>query len=107
VRTGTNDIDQGLRWHVINSITPETESRSRYFWSISRSFELENEEIDALLTRQIIATFEEDKAVLEVQQHMIETDDPNKRIYDINADAGAIAARRIVHDMIVEESPAT
>lgn len=106
VRTGTNDIDQGLRWHVINSITPETESRSRYFWSISRSFELENEEIDTLLTRQIIATFEEDKAVLEVQQQMIETDDPDRRVYDINADAGAIAARRIVRDMISEEAAA-
>lgn len=107
VRTGTNDIDQGLRWHVINSITPETESRSRYFWSVSRSFELENAEIDELLERQIIATFEEDKAVLEVQQQMIDTDDPDKRIYDINADAGAIAARRIVRDLIAEESAAT
>jgi len=106
VRTGTNDIDQGLRWHVINSITPESESSSRYFWSVSRCFELENAEIDALLERQIIATFEEDKAVLEVQQHLIETDDPGKRIYDINADAGAIAARRIVRDLIAAEAGA-
>lgn len=104
VRTGTNDIDQGLRWHVINSITPENGASSRYFWSISRSFELENEQIDELLKRQIIATFEEDKAVLEKQHHLIETDDPDKRVYDINADAGAIAARRIVRDMISEES---
>jgi vanillate O-demethylase monooxygenase subunit len=106
VRTGTNDIDQGLRWHVINSITPENESSSRYFWSIARCFELESEMIDEMVEKQIIATFEEDKSVLETQHHLIETDDPDKRIYDINADAGAIAARRIVRDMIAEETPA-
>jgi hypothetical protein len=37
---------------------------------------------------------------------MIETDDPDKRIYDVNADAGAVAARRIVRDLIAEEAPA-
>lgn len=106
VRTGTNDIDQGLRWHVINSITPENASSSRYFWSVSRCFELDDEGIDELLEKQIIATFMEDKDVLETQHQLIDTDDPNKREYDINADAGAIAARRIVKDLIAAEQGA-
>ena len=104
VRTGTNDVEQGLRWHVINSITPESASSSRYFWSVSRCFALEDQEIDELLERQIIATFMEDKEVLEVQQHLIETDAPGKREFDINADAGAVAARRIVNNLIAAEA---
>ena len=106
VPAGTNDLDRGLRWHVINSITPENESSCNYFWSVSRCFELENETIDTLIEDQIIATFMEDKGVLETQQHMIETDDPDRRIYDINADAGAVAARRIVKKLIEGERAA-
>ena len=106
VPAGTNDLDRGMRWYVTNSITPETESSAHYFWTITRSFAQDDDAISTIIHDQIVATFLEDKDVIETQQERIETDDPAKRIYDINADAGAVAARRIMSKLIAQESSA-
>ena len=103
VPTGTNDLDHGLRWQVVNSITPETDRSCRYFWTVTRCFELEDGQIDTLIFDQIQATFDEDKDVIETQQQLIETDDPNRVVFDVNADAGAVAARRIMKNLIAAE----
>lgn len=104
--TGTNDIDNGLRWQVVNSITPETESSCNYFWTVTRCFELDDQEIDKLIEDQIYATFMEDKEVLEIQQHLIDTDQSDRRVYNVNADAGAVAARRIMGKLVSDEQAA-
>jgi vanillate O-demethylase monooxygenase subunit len=104
VPAGTNDLDRGIRWYVTNSITPETATTSHYFWSVTRCFAQDDEAISELLHDQIVKTFLEDKDVIEIQQDRIESDDPAKRIYDINADAGAVAARRIMSRLITRES---
>jgi phenylpropionate dioxygenase-like ring-hydroxylating dioxygenase large terminal subunit len=106
VPAGTNDLDRGLRWYVTNSITPETESSAHYFWTITRCFAQDDDAISTVIHDQIVATFLEDKDVIETQQQRIETDDPAKRVYDINADAGAVAARRIMSKLIAQESSA-
>ena len=71
VPTGTNDLDQGMRWMVVNTITPQTESSSRYFYSVTRCFSTDDASLDKVIGDQIYATFEEDKEVIEVQQHLI------------------------------------
>jgi phenylpropionate dioxygenase-like ring-hydroxylating dioxygenase large terminal subunit len=106
VPTGTNDIDQGMRWMVVNAITPQTERSSRYFYSVTRCFATDDASLDKVIGDQIYATFEEDKEVIEVQQHLIDTDAADRRVYDINADAGGVAARRITAKLIAEEQPA-
>ena len=104
VPAGTNDLDRGMRWYVTNSITPETETSSHYFWAVTRCFAQDDEAISELLHDQIVKTFLEDKDVIETQQNRIDSDDPAKRVYDINADAGAVAARRIMSKLIARES---
>ena len=46
----------------------------------------------------------EDVAILEQQQTMIETDRPNRQEVGVRADAGSIAARRVLERLIRNES---
>ena len=72
---GTEDADKGLCWFSINSITPIDERSCNYYWTITRCFAQDDQEITDLVHKQIPATFLEDKEVLEAQQRLIETDD--------------------------------
>jgi phenylpropionate dioxygenase-like ring-hydroxylating dioxygenase large terminal subunit len=101
---GTTDMDQALNWMVLNAITPETESTTHYFWSLSRRFSLEDEELSTLLHDQIVATFEEDRDILETQQHLLETEEPGRTWMSANCDAGNVAARQIVEKMLKVEN---
>jgi vanillate O-demethylase monooxygenase subunit len=101
---GSDDIDKGLRWFSMNSITPIDERSSNYHWTITRCFALDDQEITDLIHRQILATFMEDVDVLEAQQRLIDTDGRNKPEVSVKADFGSIAARRIVQRLIAQES---
>ncbi|MDB5940681.1 MAG: hypothetical protein JWQ13_247 [Ramlibacter sp.] len=102
--TGTEDAEQGLRWFSINSITPIDERSSNYYWTITRCFALDDQEITDLVHKQILATFLEDKEVLEAQQRLIETDDRKKIEVSVKADFGSIHARRVVQRLIAQEN---
>lgn len=101
--TGTDDVAQGLRWFSINSITPVDERSSRYYWTITRCFNLEDEALTQMIHAQIHATFMEDVDVLEAQQRMIETDRPNRAEVSIRADGAAVAARRVLQRLVRNE----
>jgi phenylpropionate dioxygenase-like ring-hydroxylating dioxygenase large terminal subunit len=104
---GTEDLEKGLRWFSINSITPIDERTSRYFWTITRCFDLDNEALSKMIHEQIYATFMEDVEVLEAQQVMIDTDRPNRGEISIRADGGSVAARRIIQRLLQRESAQT
>jgi len=103
---GTEDMSRALRWFSINSITPVDERTSRYYWTITRCFAQDDSDLTDLIGRSIHATFMEDVAILEAQQVMIETDRPGRQEVGVRADAGAIAARRILERLIRQEAPA-
>ena len=102
--TGIEDIEQGLRWLSINSITPVDERSSRYYWTITRCFALDEEAITQMIHDQIHATFMEDVDVLEAQQVMIDTDRPRRSEISVRADGGSVAARRIIQRLIRQET---
>jgi phenylpropionate dioxygenase-like ring-hydroxylating dioxygenase large terminal subunit len=103
---GSEDIQQGLRWFSINSITPIDERSSNYFWTITRCFAQDDQEITDLVHKQILATFMEDVQVLEAQQRLIESDDRGRPEVSVRADFGSIAARRVVQRLIAKEASA-
>jgi phenylpropionate dioxygenase-like ring-hydroxylating dioxygenase large terminal subunit len=102
---GSEDISRALRWFSINSITPVDERTSRYYWTITRCFAQDDEELTGLIHRSIHATFMEDVALLEQQQVMIETDRPDRKEVGVRADAGSVAARRVLERLIASEAP--
>lgn len=93
---GSDDLERGMRWFSLNSITPIDERNSMYYWTITRCFDLDDQELTALINKKILATFLEDVEVLEAQQQLIETDTRGIEDVSIRADSGSISARRIV-----------
>jgi len=103
VPSDTKDMSKALRWMVLNAMTPETERSTHYFWSLSRCFDLEDEKLSEMLHRSIITIFDEDKAILEQQQRMIETDPQRRPLLSTNCDAGGAAARRVIDQALAAE----
>ena len=103
---GNEDLSAAMRWFSINSITPVDERTSRYYWTITRCFALEDTELTELIYKSIYNTFMEDVVVLEAQQIRIETDRADRKEVGIKPDAGFIAARRILDRLIQEETSA-
>jgi vanillate O-demethylase monooxygenase subunit len=104
VPSDTKDMKQALRWMVLNAITPETERSTHYFWSISRCFETEDKALSETLHQQISNIFNEDKAILEQQQRMIESDRSGRPLLSTNCDAGGAAARKLIDQALAAEA---
>lgn len=96
----------GFQQRVFNAITPETAHTSHYFWSVAHEAVPSNPGMTDSLHADTIATFEEDRVVINAQfQRMRET--PDKRWVDLGIDAGAIQARRIIRELVAAEQAAS
>ncbi len=103
--TGAPDGDrsQGVTHTVVDSITPETESTTHYFWTFPRNYRLDDKELDEFFAVGVHNTFLEDQEMLEGQQRNIDAE-PGSLEVDINADAASIQARRVVTRLLEEEA---
>lgn len=110
--TGTGapqgDRSQGVNGAFLAAVTPATASSCHYFWNFVRTFRTD----DAQLTRDIQrahvndgkGVYDQDHAVLEAQQKAIERN-PRMPFYNLNIDAGALWARRLIDGLIDAEAP--
>jgi vanillate O-demethylase monooxygenase subunit len=96
------DRSRGVNGFVLNTITPETETSCHYFWAFCRNYRLHEQSVTQGLREGVSRVFAEDEAILEAQQQAL-LDHPEKEFYNLNIDAGAMWARRIVDRMIALE----
>jgi len=99
------DRSRGVNGFVLNTITPETETSCHYFWAFCRNYRLQEQSITQGLREGVARVFAEDEVILEAQQQAI-LDHPDKPFRNLNIDAGAIWARRIIDRMIAAEQDA-
>ena len=89
---------------VLHLLTPETERSTHYFWAHNRNFRQSDEE----LTRNIIAahhrTFDEDKAMIELQQKEIDDTHQTVPSFALRVDDAPMRARRMLASLIRQES---
>lgn len=97
------DRSQGVNNVIMDLLTPETETSTHYFWSITRNYALRDLRISTLLRKSNGKVFDEDVHMLEAQQKAISAH-PDKVFYDINIDAGAMHARRLIDHAIAREA---
>src|SRR5258706_10989615 len=90
------DRSQGVTGRVLNTITPETEATSMYFWTLLRNYRLRDQALTNQLREANARIFEEDRAVVEAQQQSLATGQP---LNNLNIDAGSVWARRIIERM--------
>jgi phenylpropionate dioxygenase-like ring-hydroxylating dioxygenase large terminal subunit len=93
----------GVNGHVLNTITPETETTSHYFWAFARNYCLDSSDLTELLRADVVRVFGEDERILEAQQTAI-LDVPRQPFYNLNIDAGAMWARRLTEGMLEREA---
>jgi phenylpropionate dioxygenase-like ring-hydroxylating dioxygenase large terminal subunit len=109
--TGTGapegDRSRGIDARSLNLVTPMTERRSLYLWSYCRNYKLADESVSRFLYDEVARTFLEDKAMIEAQQHLIDTDASGARTIDIKVDAGPTAVRRMIDRMLRREQGQT
>ncbi len=108
--TGTGapegDRSQGVNGFFLASITPETATSCHYFWNFVRNYRTGDEELTAALNRAHVnegkGVYDQDVAFLEAQQKAIDKN-PRQPFYNLNIDAGALWARRLIDRMIAAE----
>src|SRR6202011_1540052 len=101
----TGDRSHGVNGYVLNTVTPETEATCHYHWAFVRNYRLDDQRITTELRDGVARIFREDELILEAQQQAIEQN-PDHVFYNLNIDAGAMWARRLIEKMVAAEAPA-
>jgi vanillate O-demethylase monooxygenase subunit len=88
------------------AITPETDRTCHYFWNFDRTFRKDDEQLTRDIRRAHVnngqGVYDQDQAVLEAQQRAIDKN-PRMPFYNLNIDAGALWARRMIDRMLANE----
>lgn len=94
-----------LSGYSAHLFTPETATTTHYFWSFSRNFALDSEEVDAHVGAITFHAFaNEDKPMLEAQQRMIGTADlMSLNPILLRTDNAAVQVRRALAELIRTE----
>ncbi len=87
---------------ILDSMTPETETSCHYFWASARDYDLDNAEFTRFVLEFTTKAFQEDQAMLEAQQRIVNLD-PTAPTLSVLGDAGAVHACRIVERLIATE----
>jgi phenylpropionate dioxygenase-like ring-hydroxylating dioxygenase large terminal subunit len=108
--TGTGapqgDRSQGVNGAFLAAITPETDRTCHYFWNFVRTLRKDDEQLTRDIQRAHVnngqGVYDQDQAVLEAQQRAIDKN-PRMPFYNLNIDAGALWARRMIDRMLANE----
>ena len=96
------DRSAGVNGYVLNTMTPETDTTCHYFWAFARNYHLTEQRKTIELREGVARIFGEDVVVLEAQQRAMD-ENPGRRLRNLNIDAGAMRARRLIDGMIETE----
>jgi vanillate O-demethylase monooxygenase subunit len=96
------DRSAGVNAFVLNTITPETASTCHYFWAICRNYRLHEQRITNELRDGVTRIFSQDEAILEAQQQALDAY-PERRMVNLNIDAGGVWSRKLIDRMIATE----
>lgn len=100
VKPAGSPAEVACEYKVLNGITPETSTHTRYFWAVSRNYAVDDDDVGDTLRREVERVFLEDIAAIEAQEVMVATDRANMFEFNASADVGVVYARRIMHDLL-------
>lgn len=96
-------VPEAMLFHATQIVTPETEKTSHFFWSYAHNFNLGSPEFTTMLTDRIAEGFEEDKAMIEAQQVIVNENSDMPFAY-IHFDRGLSAGRKALAKALEEEA---
>ncbi len=95
-RSGAPSRSMHLLLH--NAMTPETATSCHYFWASTRDFQVDDTTVSEFFRTVTRTAFEEDLAILALQQENLEAE-PAAAMVSTGNDAAAVAARRMIAQM--------
>ena len=110
IYVGANDAGKGidettyrntLGGRIFDGITPETATTTHYFFSAAHNFHVDKPQVTTAFFNEILATFEEDRVVIEAQQARAL---PGRKQLGIQSDAGGVQVRRIIAERLAAEN---
>jgi vanillate O-demethylase monooxygenase subunit len=84
-----------ITWTTIHGVTPETATRTRYHFAVSRNFALGDPAVDAMLLAGSHKVLDEDVAALNAQEARLQQLPADHREFSVASDAGSLAARKL------------
>lgn len=105
IGTGGADGDrsQAIEFRHLSQLTPETENSTFYFFAHTHNFARDNDKISDGVFNAVAAAFEEDKAIIEAQQRVIDLE-PDRPMMAVSFDGPLLHIRRETDKIIKEES---
>ena len=97
------DRSQGVNGFVLNTMTPETDTTCHYFWAFVRNYRITEQKLTTEIRDGVAGIFHEDEIILEAQQRAM-NENPDRTFYNLNIDAGAMWARRVIDRMVARET---
>ena len=102
VEAHPGDRSAGVNGMVLNTITPQTDGSCHYFWAFARNYCLGEQRLTHELREGVARIFREDEQVLQAQQKALDAR-PGHNFYNLNIDAGAMWARRLIDRLVARE----
>ena len=99
--------DKAYRSHVLHLLTPETERTTHYFWSLTRNYRVADAGLTEGIRKAIVATFDEDKALLAIQQKQLLVHGDHVPRVALKLDEAPMRARQLLSSLIRRESEAS
>ena len=96
------DRSQGVNGLVMNTISPETDRTSNYFWAFKRNYCLDSQLITTQTRDGVARVFGQDEDMLVAQQAAIDAN-PDYEFYSLNIDLGGMWVRRLIERMLEAE----
>jgi phenylpropionate dioxygenase-like ring-hydroxylating dioxygenase large terminal subunit len=84
-------------------MTPETDTTCHYFWAFVRNYRTSAQKLTTEIREGVSNIFHEDEIILEAQQRAMD-ENPDRTFYNLNIDAGAMWARRVIDRMVARET---
>jgi len=91
---------------ILNSITPETEHTHHYFWSVARRYGLDDPQATKIFMDLMQRAFDEDQAVMEIQEKMIASDTSGTPLRSYKGDQATVMVRRLIAQKLMGEATA-
>ena len=100
VAAGTGAYENGMRdgefaIRMLHAMTPESEHRTHYFWTVSNGSKRKDDSMNQRLFNDVWNAFKQDEFVLEEQYRRLR-EFPERAYVDINTDRARLHSRRVV-----------
>jgi vanillate O-demethylase monooxygenase subunit len=97
-----DDLSRAVQLHSCQTLTPETENTTHYFFQQSHMTSVGDESITRGIYEQLLVAFEEDRAMITAQAKNI-AQNPSAPMLPLAMDAALIQFRRLVDSRIAAE----